>query len=89
MIEIRVALDDGRRVSELMRRLAGLFGESSLSFDPSRAEVRVESEWESRGVVRVVDAVQAWLADDGAESATVSIGSRSYTMASGLRPASP
>ena len=81
MVEIRVALEDGRRVSELMRRLAGLFGQSSLSFDRSRKEVRVRSESESRAVVHVVDAVDAWLAD-GAESATLSIGNRSYTMAS-------
>ena len=82
MVEIRVALEDGRRVSELMRRLAGLFGQSSLSFDRSRKEVRVRSESESRAVVHVVDAVDAWLAEDGAESATLSIGNRSYTMAS-------
>jgi len=71
MVEIRVAVADDTRVPGLMRRLAGLFDRSSLSFDRSRQEVRVTSEWESRSVVHVVDAVAAWL----------SIGNRSYKMA--------
>ena len=41
----------------------------------------VRSEWESRGVVHVIDAVEAWLAEDDVDSATLSIGNRSYTMA--------
>jgi hypothetical protein len=80
MVEICVAVDDRTRVSGLMWRLAGLFDRSSLSFDRSRNEVKVTSEWESRGVVRVVDAVEAWLAEDGGASATLSIGERSYTL---------
>src|SRR5437763_2840582 len=85
MVEICVAVDDRTRVSGLMWRLAGLFDRSSLSFDRSRNEVKVTSEWESRGVVHVVDAVEAWLAEDGGASATLSIGERSYT----LRGSSP
>lgn len=85
MVEIYVAVDDRTRVSALMWRLAGLFDRSSLSFDRSRNEVRVTSEWESRGVVHVVDAVEAWFAEDGGASATLSIGERSYT----LRGSSP
>jgi hypothetical protein len=85
MVEICVAVDDRTRVSGLMWRLAGLFDRSSLSFDRSRNEVKVTSEWESRGVVHVVDAVEAWLAEDGGVSATLSIGERSYT----LRGSSP
>jgi hypothetical protein len=80
MVEIRVAVADATRVPGLMRRLAGLFDRSSLSFDRSRKEVRVTSEWESRSVVDVVDAVAAWLAENAADSATLSIGNRSYTM---------
>jgi hypothetical protein len=64
-----------------MLRLAGIFDRSSLSFDRSRKEVRVTSEWESRSVVHVVDAVAAWLAENDADSATLSIGNRSYKMA--------
>jgi hypothetical protein len=80
MVEIRVAVDDATRVPQLMQRLAGLFGRSAISFDRSRKEVLVAGEWESRSVVQVVGAVEAWLMEDGADSATLSIGSRSYTM---------
>ncbi len=81
MVEIRVAVADTTRVPGLMRRLSGLFERSSLAFDRSRKEVRVTSEWESRSVVHVVDAVAAWIAENDADSATLSIGNRSYTMA--------
>ena len=80
MVEIRVAVADATEVPGLMRRLAGLFDRSSLSFDRTRKEVRVTSEWESRSVVHVVDAVAAWLAENDGNSATLSIGNRSYTM---------
>jgi hypothetical protein len=81
MVEICVAVEDVGRVSGLMRRLATVFDRSSVSFDRSRKEVRVTSEWESRGVVHVVEAVEAWLAEDGVEAATLSIGDRSYRLA--------
>jgi len=81
MVEICVAVADTTRVPGLMLRLAGLFDRSSLSFDRSRKEVRVTSEWESRSVVHVVDAVAAWIAENDADSATLSIGHRSYKMA--------
>jgi hypothetical protein len=84
MVEIRVAVDDATRVPELMRRFARLFGRSSISFDRSRKEVLVSSEWGSRSVVSVVDAVAQWL-EDGVDSATLSIGNRSYTMAAPAR----
>jgi hypothetical protein len=80
MVEIRVAVADATGVHGLVRRLAGAFNRSSVSFDGARKEVRVQSEWESRGVVLVLDAVEAWLAEDGVESARLSIGERSYTM---------
>ena len=35
---------------------------------------------ESRAVMGVVEVVQAWLSEDGAESAKLSIGKRSYTL---------
>jgi hypothetical protein len=72
MVEIRVAVDDDTSVHGLMRRLAALFGRSAISFDRSRNEVRVESEWESRGVVGVIDAVEAWIDEDGGEGAILS-----------------
>jgi hypothetical protein len=79
MVEIRVSVDDSR-ASELMRRLARLFDPSSISFDRPRNEVRVESEWESRAVAGVIEVVDIWLEEDGAESATLSIGDRSHTL---------
>ena len=80
MVEICVAVPDDTRVHGLMRRLAGLFDRSSVSFDGVQREVRVRSEWESRSVVQVLRAVESWLADDGPDSARLSVGDRSYTM---------
>ena len=80
MVEIRVAVTDATRVHGLMRRLGGVFDGSAVSFDGTRSEVQVRSEWESRGLVHVLDAVESWLAEDGPDSARLSIGERSYTM---------
>ena len=80
MVEIRVGVADDRGVQGLMRRLAGVFDRSSVSFDGTRKEVRVRSESESRAVAQVLGAVEAWLAEDGLGSAELSIGDRSYTM---------
>ena len=80
MVEIRVAVEDATGVPKLISRLARLFDRSALSFDPSRREVRVEAEWESRAAMRVVEVVQTWLEEDGAQSATLSMGDRSYTL---------
>jgi hypothetical protein len=80
MVEIRVAVTDVSRAHGLMRRLGRLFEGSSLSFDAMRSEVQVRSEWGSRSVVEVIDAVESWLVADGIGSATLSVGDRSYTM---------
>jgi len=82
MVEIRVAVEDATRVPQLVRRLADLFERSSVSFDRSRNEVHVDTEWESRAVAGVVEALQAWLREDGAGSATLSIGTSSYELVS-------
>jgi hypothetical protein len=82
MVEIRVTVEDDTRVPPLVRRLANLFERSAISFDRSQNEVRVESEWESRAVMGVVEVVQAWLSEDGAGSATLSVGNRSYRLVS-------
>src|ERR1041385_8824265 len=81
MVEIRVAVPDAPQAHGLLARLAALFGRSSVSFDGTHNEIRICSEWESRSVVAVIDAVQSWLAADGVGSARLSIGDRSYTMA--------
>lgn len=80
MVEIRVAVTDTARIDGLLRRLGGLFDRSSVSFDGGQREVRVHSEWESRGLIQVLGAVQSWLDEDGPDSARLSIGDRSYTM---------
>jgi hypothetical protein len=82
MTEIRVAVADATGVHALVRRLIGVFERSSVTFDGRRKEVRVRSEPESRTVILVLDAVEAWLAEDGVESAKLSLGDRSYTMVS-------
>ena len=80
MVEIRVAVPDDTCGHGLMRRLVGLFDRSSVSFDGAQREVRVRSEWESRGIVHVLGVVESWLAEDGPDAARLSIGDRSYTM---------
>jgi hypothetical protein len=80
MVEIRVAVTDAAGAHGLLRRLAGLFDRSSVSFDGMHNEVRIHSEWESRSVVQVIAAVESWLAADGIDSAKLSVGDRSYTM---------
>jgi hypothetical protein len=80
MVEICVTVEDATCVPRLVRRLANIFERSSISFDRSRNEVRVKSEWESRAVMGVVQDVQAWLSENGAESATLSIGNSTYTL---------
>jgi hypothetical protein len=80
MVEIRVAVEDATGVHGLTRRLAGVFDRASVSFDGTHKEVRVRSEWESRNVALVLEAVEAWLAEGRAGSAKLSIGERSYTM---------
>jgi hypothetical protein len=86
MVEIRVAITDATLMHGLMRRLGTLFDRSSVSYDGARGEVRVRSEWESRSVVEVIDAVQSWLEADGLGSAKLSIGDRSYTMVGPVGP---
>jgi hypothetical protein len=81
MVEIRVAVDDPTRAYGLMRRLVALFGRSSISFDRSRNEVHVKSEWESRGVVQLIEAVQAWIEEDRGKRVRLYIGSHSYELA--------
>ena len=80
MVEIRVAVADTSRAHALMHRLAALFDRPSVSFDGTRGEVRVRSEWGSRAVVQVIATVESWLVLDGVDSATLTVGGRSYTM---------
>jgi hypothetical protein len=87
MVEISVAVDDPTCAHGLMRALARLFDRSSVSFDRTRSEVRVCSEWESRAVMEVIEVVERWLAADGIASAKLSIGDRSHTLVGPAWPA--
>jgi hypothetical protein len=87
MVEIRVALADAASAHGLLRRFVGLFDRSAVSYDATRNEVRVHSEWESRSVAKVVDTVESWLAADGVGPARLSIGGRSHTLVCPARAA--
>jgi hypothetical protein len=80
MVEICVAVADPTCAHGLMRALARRFDRSSVSYDRTRSEVRVCSEWESRAVVQVIDVVEGWLAADRIAAARLSIGDRSHTL---------
>ncbi len=79
-MEIRISVDDGSQAPELMRRLAGLFDPSSVSWDRAQNQVRVRSEWGSRGVTGVVEIVATWIEEHGVTSATLSMGDHSHTL---------
>lgn len=87
MVEIRVVVPDVTGGRGLRRHLVSLFGRSCVSFDRARQEVRVRSELESRAVLQVIGAVQAWLAADGTGSVRLSVGDRSYLMVDRDSPA--
>src|SRR5437763_9844361 len=89
MVEICVAVADLDSAHGLMQGLARLFDRASVSFDSTRSEVRVRSEWESRAVMHVIDAVESWLAADDIGSAKLSIGDRSVTLFGPGRSAPP
>jgi hypothetical protein len=78
-VEIRISVDDGTLAPELMRRLSGLFDPSSVSWDRVQRQVRVRSEWGSRGVTGVVEIVAAWIEEHGVTSATLSMGDQTHT----------
>jgi hypothetical protein len=74
MVEIRVSLADTASAHGLLRRVAGLFDRSSVSFDRTRNEIRAHSDSESRSVVQAVETIESWLAADGIRSAKLSVG---------------
>jgi signal transduction histidine kinase len=80
MVEIAVTVADGLHVHGLVRRLRGLFDSSTVIYDAANEQVRVSSEWESRTLIAVVDAVQGWMDESGAASALLAVGDRSYTL---------
>ncbi len=88
MVEIRVTVADPALVHTLMVRLRGLFEPSAVTYDWARRQVRVCSEWESRAVSEVIDAVQSWMEDGDTGSAELAVGDHCYTLAAPVRDAS-
>ena len=80
MVEISVVVAEPTLAHGLIVRLGRTFDPSSVSYDWTRREVRVCSEWESRTVAGVVEVVQQWVEEVGAASATLAVGDRSYTL---------
>lgn len=81
MVEIVVSVADDAGVRGLVRRLKELHDWSALSLDESHSELLVRCKPGSRSVARLVDAVESWLAADGAGlAAELWVGGRSYTM---------
>jgi hypothetical protein len=80
MVEIRVALEDATGAHALLRRLAGLFDLSCISFDAASNEVRIRSEWESRSAIRLIDTIESWLTADGLGAAKLSIEGRTLSL---------
>ena len=80
MVDIRVEVEDTTRVPALVGRLRDLREVVDLVRSITEKKSSVESEWESRRVRGVLDVVQTWLTEDGAESATLSIGDSSYSL---------
>lgn len=80
MVEIRVAVAESVAVHGLMRRFVDVFGRAAVSFDGTYNEVHIQSDWGSRAVDQVIDAVRAWLSEDGVPSARLAIGDVHYTV---------
>jgi len=88
-LEFRVAPSNTTTVHSLVQRLARVFGQRAVSFDVQRRDVRVAAGRDvNRSIAEVLDAVEAWLDQDGFGSAEIRLGDRSYTVAERSRIAS-
>jgi hypothetical protein len=81
VINIGLATLDLADIRSLATRLASIIEPASIWLDGSPDSVSVHAEIKSEQAInRVIDAVQDWLAAHGADSASLSIGDRSYTL---------
>ena len=81
VINIGLAELDLSDIRSLATRLAVIIEPASIWLEGNPDSVSVHAEVESEHAInRVIDAVQEWLAGHGAESASLSIGDRSYTL---------
>jgi hypothetical protein len=81
VINIGLAELDLSDIRSLATRLAVIIEPASIWLEGNPDSVSVHAEVESEHAINsVIDAVQEWLAAHGAESASLSIGDRSYTL---------
>ncbi len=81
VISIGLAELDLADMRSLATRLAGIIEPASIWVEGNPDSVSVHAELESEHAInRVIDTVQDWLAAHGANSASLSIGDRSYTL---------
>jgi hypothetical protein len=81
VINIGLAELDLADIRSLATRLAGIIEPASIWVEGNPDSVSVHAELESEHAInRVIDTVQDWLASHGANSASLSIGDRSYTL---------
>ena len=75
MVEIRVAVTDAARLHGLMRRLGRRYSTARL-FHSTRpgAKSKFVRSGSRAAFVQVLGAVESWLAEDGPDSARLSIG---------------
>ena len=80
-VEFLVAPSNVATAQRLVLHLTEAFGQRSVSFDIDHRDVRVSAGRDvNRAIGAVLDAVDAWLSEDGGGSAQIWLGSRSYTM---------
>src|SRR5438270_12187013 len=66
------------QAAALLRSLVGAFDGAELSLDPERLEVHVSptGDWDA-AVMRVLEAVEAWLLAEGVDSTRIHLNERS------------
>ena len=81
VINIGLAELDLTDIRSLATRLAGIIEPASIWLEEDPDSMSVHAEVESEHAInRVIAAVQEWLAARGADSASLSIDDRSYTL---------
>jgi hypothetical protein len=76
---ISVEAVDVARAGSLVQALVALFEAEDVSLDGESLEVRVRTRGDTdEAVLRVLDAVESWLAADGVNSTVIHMEGRSY-----------
>lgn len=89
VINIGLAELDLAGIRNLATRLASIVEPASIWLEGNPESVSVHAEVESEHAINaVIDAVQDWLARHGADSASLSIGDRSYILVGQGEPSS-